>query len=155
MPQMEGGAINIHKSDRSRRSQAYQPPADRLIRIGESGDWAQARKGQECWSLSLVLNPENSSSNTTHDRNHQSAEQTCRWPLGNVYGQGKLSTDAYVVIKRSEGSPRKFVFLQSSSPDVRGEGGGGKTNISLLESSKEWVLGSATSTLRHRAEEFG
>lgn len=36
-----------------------------------------------------------------------------------------------------------------------GEGGGGKTNISLLESSEEWALGSTTSTVRHRAEEFG
>lgn len=63
--------------------------------------------------------------------------------------------DAYALIKRSLGSPRKFVFLQSSSPDVQAEGGGGKTNISLLESSEEWALGSTTSTVRDRAEEFG
>lgn len=38
--------------------------------------------------------------------------------------------------KDMKDSPRKFVFLQSSSPDVQREGGGGKTNISLLESSR-------------------
>lgn len=74
---------------------------------------------------------------------------------GNVYGQGKLLRDAYAVIKRSEGLPRKFVFLRSSSPDVRGGGGGGKTNISLRESSEEWARDSTTSTVRHRTEEFG
>lgn len=42
--------------------------------------------------------------------------------------------------KDMKGLPRNFVlFLQSSSPDVRREGGGGKTNISLLESSEEWA----------------
>lgn len=49
--------------------------------------------------------------------------------------------------KIRKASPRKFVFLQSSSPDVRREGGGGKTNISLLESSEEWALGWKTSTI--------
>lgn len=49
--------------------------------------------------------------------------------------------------KDTKGWPRKFVFLQSSSPDVRREGGGGKTNISLLESSEEWTLGWKTSTM--------
>ncbi len=63
------------------------------------------------------------------------------WPGWNVYGRGKLSTVMYAIIKRCEGSPRKFVFLQSSSPDGQREGGGGKTNISLLESSEEWGFG--------------
>lgn len=63
--------------------------------------------------------------------------------------------DASALIKRSHGSPRKFVFLRSSSPDVQAEGGGGKTNISLLESSEEWAMGPTTSTVRDRAEEFG
>lgn len=44
--------------------------------------------------------------------------------------------------KDSKALPRKFVFLQSSNPDVLREGGGGKTNISLLESSEECTLGS-------------
>ena len=34
-------------------------------------------------------------------------------------------------------------------------GGGGKTNISLLESSEEWAMGSKTSTLRDRTQENG
>lgn len=33
------------------------------------------------------------------------------------------------------------MLRQSSSPDVHIEGGGGKTNISLQESSEEWALG--------------
>lgn len=79
----------------------------------------------------------------------------CWWPEGNVYGHGKLSMVMYAIIKRYEGSPGKFVFLQSSSPDVRREGGGGKTNISLLESSEEWALGLKTSTIRHITQKFG
>lgn len=51
--------------------------------------------------------------------------------------------------------PRKFVFLQSSSPDVQSEGGGGKTNISLLESSAEWALGLKTSTIQDGTQKFG
>lgn len=57
--------------------------------------------------------------------------------------------------KEAKGLPRKFVFLQSSSPDVQREGGGGKTNISLLESSEEWALGLKTSTIRDRTQKFG
>lgn len=77
------------------------------------------------------------------DKNHQSAERAvCWWPEENVYGHGKLLTVMYAVIKRYIGSPRKFVLLQNSSPDVEREGGGGKTNISLLESTEDWVLGS-------------
>lgn len=57
--------------------------------------------------------------------------------------------------KDTKGSPRKFVFLQSSSPDVQRVGGGGKTNISLLESSEEWALGSKTSTIKDRTQKFG
>lgn len=52
--------------------------------------------------------------------------------------------------KIRKASPRKFVFLQSSSPDVRSEGGGGKTNISLLESSEERALGWKTSTIEEQ-----
>lgn len=47
------------------------------------------------------------------------------------------------------------MFLRRSSPDVEGEGGGGKTNISLLESSEEWAPGSTTPTVRDRPEELG
>lgn len=65
----------------------------------------------------------------------------CWWPEGNVYGHGKLLTVMYAVIKRYKGSPRKFVLLQNSSPDVQREGGGGKTNISLLESLEDWAVG--------------
>lgn len=74
----------------------------------------------------------------------------CWGPEDNVYGQGKLSMVMYAIIKRSKGSPRKFVFLQNSSPDVQREGGGGKTNISLLESSEEWALGLKTSTIKRQ-----
>lgn len=52
--------------------------------------------------------------------------------------------------KDMKDSPRKFVFLQSSSPDVQREGGGGKTNISLLESSEEWASGWKTSTMKRQ-----
>lgn len=92
---------------------------------------------------------------TVNERNRQSAEQMCQRPRGSVYGQAKLSMDVYGLIKRSKASQRKFVFLRCSSPDVQGEGGGGKTNISLLESSEEWAPGSATPTVRDRAEELG
>lgn len=61
----------------------------------------------------------------------------------------------YAAIKRGAGLPRKFVFLQSSSPDVRREGGGRKTNISLLESSEEWASGLKTSTIRDGKQKFG
>lgn len=79
----------------------------------------------------------------------------CWWPAGNVYGRSKLLTVMYALIKRYEGSPRKFVFLQSSSPDVQREGGGGKTNISLLESSEEWASGLKTSTIWDWTQKFG
>lgn len=90
------------------------------------------------------------------DKNHQSAERPCVWwPEGDVYGHSKLSMVMYAIIKRYAGSPRKFVFLQSSSPDVQWEGGGGKTNISLLESSEEWAFGLKTSTIKDRTQKFG
>lgn len=61
----------------------------------------------------------------------------------------------YAAIKRGAGLPRKFVILKSSSPDVWEEGGGGKTNISLLESSEEWAPGLKTSTIRDGKQKFG
>lgn len=93
--------------------------------------------------------------NTVIDKNHQSAEQPCVGGQRGMFGRGKLSMVMYAIIKRGEGLPRKFVFLQSSSPDVQREGGGGKTNISLLESSEEWALGLKTSTIRDRTQKFG
>lgn len=47
------------------------------------------------------------------------------------------------------------MLLQNSSPDVRTERGGGKTNISLQESSEESGLGSKTSTRGNRTLKFG
>lgn len=79
----------------------------------------------------------------------------CWWPEGNVYDRGKLSMVMYAAIKWGAGLPRKFVFLQSSNPDVRREGGGGKTNISLLESSEEWSSVLKTSTIRDGKQKFG
>lgn len=46
-------------------------------------------------------------------------------------------------------------MLQSFSPDVHREAGGGKTNISLLEITEEWDLGSKTSTRTDRTQKFG
>lgn len=87
------------------------------------------------------------------DKNHQSAEQAvCWWPEENVYCHGKLLTVMYAVNKRYKDSPRKFVFLQNSSPDVEREGGGGRTNISLLKSTEDWVLCSKTSTRKDRKQ---
>lgn len=61
----------------------------------------------------------------------------------------------YAVIKGYKGSPRKFVLLESSSPDVQREGGGGKTNISLLESTEDWALGSKTSKKKKQNTKIG
>lgn len=102
-----------------------------------------------------VFNPSKSGWDTVNDRNRQSAEQMCQRPRGMFTVRVNYRWTCTRPSKRSKASQRKFVFLRRSSPDVQGERGGGKTNISLLESSEEWAPGSTTPTVRDRAEELG
>lgn len=74
-----GGVINIHESDRSRRSQAYQPSADPLIRIRR---WSTSRR--KVRSVSCISNPENSSWNTRDDRNQLSRRVAGHWGMFTV-----------------------------------------------------------------------
>lgn len=48
-----------------------------------------------------------------------------------------------------------YVASKTPGPDVRGVGGGGKTNISLLESSEEEALGLRTLTTTQKFGEWG
>ena len=84
------------------------------------------------------------------DKSHQSAERQC---AGGQTGMFMVMVNCWwscmQASKDTTARQGNFVLLQSSSPDVRREGGGGKTNISLMESSEDRALGSKTSA-RHR-----